>query len=169
MSYGRMREKRQQLRDEVQQLLAQAEAVDAVEDAEYGPDRGGDELPAELQRRESRLQRLREATRALKARAKDDAAAVQVAVDEQQLVVGQAVTQETNDKTQLLPMIRARGYVIITAITRTDSWQAPIFPFGSVSSFLRLKPFSPSAPSAPFAPFPLPSCSVSARPARRAS
>ena len=143
MSYGRMREKRQQLRDEVQQLLAQAEAVDAAEDAEYGPDRRGDELPAELQRRESRLQRIREATRALKARAQADAAAkgqpvaaakpdskaqynftdpesrimkgpdgfvqaynVQVAVDEQQLIVGQAVTQETNDKKQLLPMIR---------------------------------------------------------------
>jgi transposase len=143
MSYGRMQEKRQQLRDEVQQLLAQAEAVDAAEDAEYGPDRRGDELPAELQRRESRLQRIREATRALKARAKADAAAkgqpvesakpdpkaqynftdpesrimkgpdgfvqaynVQVAVDELQLIVGQAVTQETNDKKQLLPMIR---------------------------------------------------------------
>src|SRR5207249_2192316 len=66
---------RQQLRDEVQQLLAQAEAVDAAEDAEYGPDRRGDELPAELQRRESRLKRIREATRALKARAKEDAAA----------------------------------------------------------------------------------------------
>jgi len=143
MSYGRMREKRVQLRDEVQQLLAQAEAVDAAEDAEYGPDRRGDELPAELQRRESRLKRIREATRALKARAKEDAAAkgepvdaakpdpkaqynftdpesrimkgpdgfvqaynVQVAVDERQLIVGQAVTQETNDKKQLLPMIR---------------------------------------------------------------
>ena len=142
MSYGRMREKRQQLRDEVQQLLAQAEAVDAAEDAEYGPDRRGDELPAELQRRESRLKRIREATRALNARAKEDAAAkgqpvdsakpdpkaqynftdpesrimkgpdgfvqaynVQVAVDEQQLIVGQAVTQETNDKQQLIPMI----------------------------------------------------------------
>jgi len=142
MSYGRMREKREQLRDEVQQLLAQAEAVDAAEDAEYGPDRRGDELPAELQRRESRLKRIREATRALKARAKEDAAAkgqpvdsakpdpkaqynftdpesrimkgpdgfvqaynVQVAVDEQQLIVGQAVTQETNDKKQLIPMI----------------------------------------------------------------
>src|SRR2546425_852449 len=142
MSYGRMREKRQQLRDEVQQLLAQAEAVDAAEDAEYGPDRRGDELPAELQRRESRLKRIREATRALEARAKEEAAAkgqpvesakpdpnaqynftdpesrimkgpdgfvqaynVQVAVDEQQLIVGQAVTQETNDKKQLLPMI----------------------------------------------------------------
>jgi transposase len=142
MSYGRMREKRHQLRDEVQQLLAQAEAVDAAEDAEYGPDRRGDELPAELQRRESRLQRIREATRALKARAKEDAAAqgqpvdaakpdskaqynftdpesrimkgpdgfvqaynAQIAVDEQQLIVGQAVTQETNDKKQLMPMI----------------------------------------------------------------
>ena len=142
MSYQRMGEKRQQLRAEVEQLLAQAEATDAAEDAAYGPDRRGDELPAELQRRESRLKRIREATRALKARAKEDAAAkgqpaesakpdpkaqynftdpesrimkgpdgfvqaynVQVAVDEQQLIVGQAVTQETNDKKQLMPMI----------------------------------------------------------------
>lgn len=142
MSYGRMNDKRQQLRDEVQGLLAQAEAADAAEDAEYGADRRGDELPAELQRRESRLQRIREATRALKARAKEEAAAkgepvetakpdpkaqynftdpesrimkgpdgfvqaynVQVAVDERQLIVGQGVTQETNDKKQLVPMI----------------------------------------------------------------
>ena len=142
MSYDRMREKQRQLRDEVKQLLAQAEAADAAEDAEYGADRRGDELPAELQRRESRLQRIREAKRALEARAKDEAAAagkpaesakpdpkaqynftdpesrimkgpdgfvqaynVQVAVDELQLIVGQAVTQETNDKQQLMPMI----------------------------------------------------------------
>ena len=65
MSYGRMREKQRQLRDEVKQLLAQAEAADAAEDAEYGADRRGDELPAELQRRESRLKRIREAKRAL--------------------------------------------------------------------------------------------------------
>jgi hypothetical protein len=31
-------------------------AIDAEEDARYGPDRGGDELPAELARRETRLQ-----------------------------------------------------------------------------------------------------------------
>src|SRR5438094_10237588 len=36
MSYGRMRDKQKQLRDEVTQLLAQAEAADAAEDAEYG-------------------------------------------------------------------------------------------------------------------------------------
>jgi transposase len=142
MSYGRMREKQRQLREEVNYLLAQAEAADADEDTEYGPECRGDELPAELQRRESRLKRIREAKRALEARAKDEAAAggkpdesakpdskaqynftdpesrimkgpdgfvqaynVQVAVDAWQLIVGQAVTQETNDKQQLMPMI----------------------------------------------------------------
>ena len=142
MSYGRMQEKQQQLRDEVHQLLAQAEAADTAEDAEYGSDRRGDELPAELQRRESRLKRIRDARRVLEARAQEEAVAagkpaesaqpdaksqynftdpesrimkgpdgfvqaynVQVAVDELQLIVGQAVTQETNDKKQLMPMI----------------------------------------------------------------
>lgn len=142
MSYGRMREKQRQLRAEVTELLAQAEAADAAEDAEYGPDQRGDELPPELQRRESRIKRIREAKRALEARAKAEAAAagksessvkpdakaqynftdpesrimkgpdgfvqaynVQVAVDALQLIVGQGVTQETNDKKQLLPMI----------------------------------------------------------------
>jgi hypothetical protein len=62
-------------------LLAQAEAADAAEDAEYGADRRGDELPAELQRRESRLERIREATRALKASAKDEAAATGESVE----------------------------------------------------------------------------------------
>jgi transposase len=74
MSYQRMGEKQQQLRDEVTQLLAQAEAADAAEDTQYGADRRGDELPAELQRRESRLRRIREAQRVLEARAKAAAA-----------------------------------------------------------------------------------------------
>lgn len=75
MSYDRMRAKTRQLRDEVQDLLAQAEAADAAEDAEYGAEQRGDELPAELQRRESRIARIREAQRALDARAKVAAAA----------------------------------------------------------------------------------------------
>src|SRR5260221_1304891 len=70
MSYDRMREKQRQLRAEVKQLLAQAEATDAAEDREYGADRRGDELPAELQRRESRLARPREAEPGLEAPAK---------------------------------------------------------------------------------------------------
>jgi hypothetical protein len=43
MSYGRMRDKQRQLRDEVNRLLAQAEAYDAADDAECGPDQHGDE------------------------------------------------------------------------------------------------------------------------------
>ena len=61
MSYKRMGEKQRQLRAEVAQLLAQAEAADTAEDAQFGTSRGGDDLPAELYRRESRLQRIREA------------------------------------------------------------------------------------------------------------
>jgi transposase len=144
MSYGRMRDKARQLRDEVRQWLTQADATDAEEDARYGADRRGDELPAELQRRETRLKRIREAKRALEARARDEAVAegqpseqvkpdgkaqynftdpesrimhgpdgfvqaynVQVAVEDTlQLIVGHAVTQETNDKRQLQPMVQ---------------------------------------------------------------
>ena len=73
MSYGRMKEKERQLRAEVRELLAQAEAADASEDAHYGADRRGDELPAELQRRETRLKRIREAKRALEERARQQA------------------------------------------------------------------------------------------------
>src|SRR6202049_1267843 len=46
MSYGRMKEKQQQLKEEVQQLLEQAEAADEAEDRQYGSQRG-DELPEE--------------------------------------------------------------------------------------------------------------------------
>src|SRR5664279_2065154 len=63
MSYRRMKEQEQRLREEVGRLLQRAEAIDAEEDAEYGPDKLGDELPAELQRREERLRRIREAKR----------------------------------------------------------------------------------------------------------
>jgi transposase len=68
MSYGRMQERARQLRAEVRELLAQAEAADAAEDAHYGVVRRGDELPAELQRRESRLKKIRAAQRALEER-----------------------------------------------------------------------------------------------------
>src|ERR1700693_2376535 len=63
MSYDRMLEKEKQLKAEVKQLLAQAEAADAAEDQQYGKDRRGDELPAELQRRESRIKKIQQAKR----------------------------------------------------------------------------------------------------------
>ena len=143
MSHDRMLEKEKQLKAEVQQLLEQAEATDAEEDARHGKDRRGDELPAELARRETRLKKIREAKRALAARAREKTEAegsdpkqakpkekdqynftdpesrimkgadgfvqaynAQVAVEADfQLIVGQSVTQATNDKEQLLPMV----------------------------------------------------------------
>ena len=73
MSYGRMEEEKKRLKEEVKRLLAQAEASDAEEDAQYGADRRGDELPAELARRETRLEKIREAKRALEERAREEA------------------------------------------------------------------------------------------------
>jgi hypothetical protein len=75
MSYDRMQEKERQIRAEVRELLAQAAATDAAEDAQYGADQRGDELPQELQRRETRLKKIREAKRALEERARQKAEA----------------------------------------------------------------------------------------------
>src|SRR6266699_6145236 len=75
MSHDRMKEKEKDLKAEVKQLLEQAEAADAEEDAAYGKDQRGDELPAELERRETRIKKIREAKRALEARAREKAAA----------------------------------------------------------------------------------------------
>src|ERR1700691_5066585 len=81
MSYGRMEEKQQQLKEEVKQLLAAAEAVDEEEDRQYCRQRG-DELPEELQRRESRLARIKEAKKVVEQRARDKAAAEGKSVEE---------------------------------------------------------------------------------------
>ena len=173
-SYARMNETEARLKQEIDGLLKQAEETDAAEDAQYGKDRCGDELPAELQRRESRLRKIGEAKAALEQEAKEKAAQqrteaeqkvaqreeeeqrtgkkkrgrkpevtdpeqakpddtaqrnftdpesrimpdgankgsfvqgynAQIAVDSaSQVIVAAEVTQETNDKMQLLPMI----------------------------------------------------------------
>ena len=82
MSYGRMVEQEQQLQAEIAALrrqitgvLAEAEQVDVAEDARFGAERRGDELPAELARRESRLARIQAAKAALEAEARAPAAA----------------------------------------------------------------------------------------------
>jgi len=75
MSYGRMRTQEAALEQEVHALLRQAEAADREDDRRYGPERRGDELPAELARRESRLQKIREAKAALEAEARAPAQA----------------------------------------------------------------------------------------------
>jgi transposase len=48
MSYDRMRETEQRLKQEIDALLKQADEADAAEDAQYGKSKRGDELPEEL-------------------------------------------------------------------------------------------------------------------------
>ncbi len=144
MSYGRMKEKEDQLRKEVRALLKEADRIDSREDKLYGRNRHGDELPEELRRRETRLAKIREAKRALEEKAREEAKAegkdpgsakpadkdqynftdsesrimkgsdgfvqaynAQAAVEGAfQLIVGQTVTQDANDKKQLDPMVK---------------------------------------------------------------
>lgn len=76
MSYGRMEEEEARLRREIEQIMRRAQAIDAAEDAQFGPDFRGDEVPEELRRRESRLAKIREAmVRLEQEQAAEDAAA----------------------------------------------------------------------------------------------
>jgi transposase len=175
MSYDRMSEGERKLKEQIEQLLAEAEHVDAQEDVKYGKGKRGDELPKELVRRESRLKKIQQARAELEAEAKERAEAErkeaqakldererkraetgkgtggrpphvpapetaepgakeqrnftdpesrimpdgankgaflqgynsQIAVDsETQIIVASDVTQETNDKKQLVPMLQ---------------------------------------------------------------
>ena len=82
MSYKHMNETEARLKQEIDALLATAEKTDAEEDAQYGKDRHGDELPAELQRRESRLQKIGEAKAALEQEAKEKASQQRVEAEQ---------------------------------------------------------------------------------------
>ena len=73
MSYDRMESTAQRLQQEVDELFRQAAATDEAEDAQYGKGKSGDELPAELARRESRLKKIREAKAELEQEAKEKA------------------------------------------------------------------------------------------------
>jgi transposase len=155
MSYDYMLKEEQRLKQEIQALLTQAEEADQAEDRTYGRNRRGDELPEELARRRSRLEKIREAKAALEAEAREQARALeaarqqegkppsgndpeqakpepkaqynftdpeshimkvankgwdqcinaQVAVNEHQIIVAADVTDETNDKQQVRPMV----------------------------------------------------------------
>src|SRR3954470_13556060 len=60
MSYDRMQEEEKRLQEEIATMLAEAQAADETDDARHGPDRHGDELPAELARRQSRLAKIQQ-------------------------------------------------------------------------------------------------------------
>ena len=81
MSYERMDEKARALQAEVEKLLEEAARTDAEEDAKYGKGKRGDELPAELRRRESRLKKIAEAKAALEQEARERAEAKKAAVE----------------------------------------------------------------------------------------
>jgi transposase len=74
MSYGYMKKEEARLRQEIQALLQQAQDTDAQEDAALGS-RRGDELPAELQRREQRLATIAAAKQRLEEQARAEAEA----------------------------------------------------------------------------------------------
>lgn len=65
MSYGRMKKTKEELEKEIEELLKKAEAVDDEEDKNYGKGKKGLDLPEELQRRETRLKKIKEAMKAL--------------------------------------------------------------------------------------------------------
>ncbi len=71
MSHKRMLAEEQRLQSEVKALMARADAADAQEDGRYGPGQDAEDLPAELQRRESRLARIQEAKAALEQEARE--------------------------------------------------------------------------------------------------
>jgi transposase len=83
MSYERMGEAEKKLQEEVQALLGEAARVDAEEDGKYGKGKRGDELPAELARREKRLEKIREAKAALEQEAREAAEKKQAEVEAQ--------------------------------------------------------------------------------------
>jgi transposase len=67
MSYGRMRQREAQLKDEIARLIEQAESQDAAEDQEYGIDSDGYSIDEELARREARVAKIQAAREHLEA------------------------------------------------------------------------------------------------------
>ena len=87
MTYDRMQSEAKRLSDEIEKLTRAAEAQDKIDDASFGPDFRGDELPKEIQRRQDRLETIARGKKALEerkakeAKAKQEAAVAEPASD----------------------------------------------------------------------------------------
>jgi len=92
MSYGYMKKAVERLREEIETLVGQAQQQDAADDAVLGS-RRGDELPAELARREARLATIEAAMRRVEAQAKAEADA-----ERQRRADGEAEHQRRGEK-----------------------------------------------------------------------
>jgi transposase len=111
MSYDRMLKaeadldaETRELRQIAERVLAEAAAVDAAEDEQFGPDNRGDELPPELRRREDRLKWIREAKAALEA----EAEAAETARREQMRADGREPRMPRNGRDPFKPKPRAQ-------------------------------------------------------------
>lgn len=92
MSYGYMKKEVERLREEIEALVTEAYQQDEAEEAALGS-RRGDELPAELARREERVARIEAAMRRLEAQAKAEADA-----ERQRRAAAEAERQRTGKK-----------------------------------------------------------------------
>ena len=79
MTYERMQSEEKRLREEVKKLRHAAETQDKIEDESFGPDFRGDELPAEIHRREDRIKTIARAKKTLEERKAREAKAKQEA------------------------------------------------------------------------------------------
>src|SRR5262247_4515227 len=92
MSYGYMKKEVERLREDIEALVMQAYQQDEADDGVLGS-RRGDELPAELVRREDRLARIEAARRRLEAQAQAEAEA-----ERQRRAEAEAERQRTGKK-----------------------------------------------------------------------
>jgi transposase len=131
MSYGRMGPAEAQLEAEIAEILSQLETVNESEDDTHGDDDGGGGLPAELQNRQRRVEKLRAVRKQLEAErgealkssnqksfADPDANMMktsegslqycyngQVAANESGVIVANGMTTSALDVQQLVPMV----------------------------------------------------------------
>ena len=133
MSHQRMQEAEAQLDDEIAQILAQMDELNESEDDEHGDGDGGGGLPAELQRREQRREKIRAAREQIEAEKGEklegrhqksfaDLEAnmmktgegamqycynAQAATSEDGIIVATAISTSPSDAPQLVPMLEA--------------------------------------------------------------
>jgi transposase len=72
MSYERMEKEEKRIRSLIQRLTRKAQREDEREDARYGPELRGDELPEEIAFQKGRLEKIRAAKRRLEERQKEE-------------------------------------------------------------------------------------------------
>src|SRR5712691_1367471 len=135
MSYGYMKQEVERLREAIEVLVTQAYQQDEAEEAALGS-RRGDELPAELARREDRLATIEAAMRRLEARAKAEADTERQrraeAEAERQRTMRRA-TSPTLNCTSCRPITKAGS----TAATRKSVWTRPVRSSWPVTSPMR--------------------------------